>query len=349
VRGFVDETVVHLSSGKGGAGAISFRREKYIPRGGPDGGDGGKGGDVVFIVRSNLRTLTHLRGNRSLKGENGHAGMGKKRHGKNGADMIIPVPPGTLLRDPETNRTIRDFKAGDEPWTMLTGGRGGRGNWFFRGPVRRAPRFAQPGESGQSLSVRVELNLIADAGFVGKPNAGKSTLLSVLTKAHPRVAAYPFTTLIPYLGVMSEGESEIVLADIPGIIEGASEGAGLGVQFLKHISRSAVLVYMADASEDDCIEAVAMLRAEVASFSAELARKRNIVVATKLDIVGAQVRLTALAARLAPEPVLGISAATGLGIRELRARLLELVAPRPEGAAAERDGRGADPPLWTEP
>jgi GTPase len=326
VRGFVDETVIHLASGKGGPGAISFRREKYIPRGGPDGGDGGKGGDVVFVVRGNLRTLSHLRGTRTFKGEAGHAGMGKKRHGANGADAVVPVPPGAVLRDIETGRILKDFKEGDEPWVPLRGGQGGRGNWYFRGPVRRAPRFAQPGQAGQTLSARVELNLIADAGFVGKPNAGKSTLLSVLTAARPRVAAYPFTTLVPYLGVMSDGESEIVLADIPGIIEGASEGVGLGVQFLKHISRSAVLVYLTDASEEGCVEALAMLRNEVALFSEALTRKRSLVVATKLDIAGAEENLRALEERLAPEPVLGISAATGRGIPELRARLLQIAA-----------------------
>jgi GTPase len=339
VRGFVDETVIHLSSGRGGAGAISFRREKYIPRGGPDGGDGGKGGDVVFVVRGNLRTLSHLRGTRTFKGENGHPGSGKKRHGKNGQDVIIRVPPGTLLRDVETGRLLKDFKAGDEPWAPLRGGQGGRGNWYFRGPVRRAPRFAQPGESGRTMSARVELNLIADAGFVGKPNAGKSTLLSVLTAARPRVAAYPFTTLVPYLGVMFDGEAEVVLADIPGIIEGASEGAGLGIQFLKHISRSAVLVYLTDASEEDCVEAVAMLRGEVGRFSEELARKQSIVVATKLDVAGAEERVRALEERLAPEPVLGISAVTGRGIPELRARLLHFA-----GAVEQGAGGGGDEP-----
>jgi GTP-binding protein len=341
VRGFVDETTIHLASGRGGAGSISFRREKYIPRGGPDGGDGGKGGDVVFVVRNNLRTLSHLRGHRQYKGENGHPGMGKKRHGKNGEDVQIPVPPGTLLRGLESDRIIKDFTAADEPWTMLRGGRGGRGNWFFRGPIRRAPRFAQPGESGEKLSVRLELNLIADAGFVGMPNAGKSTLLSVLTHARPRVAAYPFTTLVPYLGVMTQGDSEIVLADIPGIIEGASEGAGLGIQFLKHISRSAVLVFMADASDEGCAEAIGMLRSEVVRFSEELAHKRSIVVATKLDILGAEDNLRALAARLAPEPVLGISAVTGAGIPELRARLLEMAAPRPKSWG--QAGEGVEP------
>jgi GTPase len=339
VRGFIDETVIRLAAGNGGPGVVSFRREKYIPRGGPDGGDGGKGGDLVFVVRNNLRTLSHLRGNRSFHGENGHAGMGKKMHGKNGADMVIPVPPGTLVRDAETGRLIKDLSSAGETWTFLRGGRGGRGNWFFRGPVRRAPRFAQPGESGEIASVRVELNLIADAGFVGKPNAGKSTLLSVLTNARPRIGAYPFTTLTPHLGVMSLGDSEMVLADIPGIIEGASGGAGLGIQFLKHIARSAVLVYLVDLSDEDCAGALDMLRAEVVAFSPELQRKRSIVVGTKLDIVGTSERLEALRTAAAPEEVLGISAATGLGIPELRTRLFHLVG---RGADSEADN-GADP------
>lgn len=343
MRGFIDETVIRLAAGNGGAGVVSFRREKYIPRGGPDGGDGGKGGDVIFEVRNNLRTLSNLRGNRLFHAENGHAGMGKKRHGKNGEDMVIPVPPGTLIREEESGRIIKDLSEIGESWTILRGGRGGRGNWFFRGPIRRAPRFAQPGEKGESTSVRVELNLIADAGFVGKPNAGKSTLLSVLTKARPRVAAYPFTTLIPYLGVMSEGDTEIVLADIPGIIEGASTGAGLGIQFLKHIARSAVLVYLVDASAEDSLDALEMLRGEVAAFSPELIHKRSIVVATKLDIVGAEETLETLRAHVAPEPVLGISAVTGGGLAELRSCLLGMIALEPRHA-----GRSPDPAAGVE-
>lgn len=349
MRGFIDETVIRIASGNGGAGVVSFRREKYIPRGGPDGGDGGKGGDIIFEVRNNLRTLSHLRGRGVFHAENGHAGMGQKRHGKNGEDLVIPVPPGTLVREEDTGRTIKDLSEIGETWTFLRGGRGGRGNWYFRGPVRRAPRFAQPGEHGESVSVRVELNLIADAGFVGKPNAGKSTLLSVLTKARPRVAAYPFTTLIPYLGVMNEGEAEIVLADIPGIIEGASAGAGLGIQFLKHIARSAVLVYLVDASDEDCVGALEMLRGEVAAFSPELAHKRSVVVATKLDIVGAAEATEELRAHVAPELVLGISAATGQGLPELRSYLLDLTNLEPRRAgrreSPREDGQRPDPDL----
>lgn len=324
MRGFIDETIVTVASGHGGAGAVSFRREKYIPRGGPDGGDGGNGGHLVFHVRQNLKTLSHLRGYRIFRAENGGNGTSKNRHGKNGEDRVIAIPPGTILRDEGTQSIIRDF-AGfqEETWTFLVGGKGGYGNTHFKGPIRRAPMFAQPGAAGVERILKIELNLIADAGFVGKPNAGKSTLLSVLTRARPKVAAYPFTTLVPHLGVMSVDETEVILADIPGLIEGASQGAGLGIQFLKHIARSAMLVYLVDVSEEDCVENLAMLRNEVAQHSAELAAKRSIVVATKLDITGAQENLALLEGKLTGERVLGISAVTGQGLPELRRCLVE--------------------------
>ena len=322
MRGFIDETVVTVASGHGGPGAVSFRREKYIPRGGPDGGDGGNGGAVVFHVRRNLKTLSHLRGHKSFRAENGEAGKSKNRHGRNGLDVVIPVPPGTLLRDADTGEVLRDF-AGfeEETWTFLAGGKGGHGNTHFKGPIRRAPRFAQPGLEGQERGLRIELNLIADAGFVGMPNAGKSTLLSVLTRARPKVAAYPFTTLVPHLGVMTLDDVEIILADIPGIIRGASEGAGLGIQFLKHIARSAALVYLVDSSGDDCVGTLGMLQSEVAAHSAELASKRRLVVATKLDLPDTAANVEALRRAVFPDVVLGISAVTGQGLVELRREL----------------------------
>lgn len=335
MRGFIDETVVKVASGHGGAGAVSFRREKYIPRGGPDGGDGGNGGAVLFQVRQNLKTLSHLRGYKIFHAENGGNGTSRNRHGKNGEDMVIPVPPGTIIRDAETGAIIRDFSGfQEESWPFLKGGKGGYGNTHFKGPIRRAPRFAQPGLPGVERSLKVELNLIADAGFVGMPNAGKSTLLSVLTRARPKIAAYPFTTLVPHLGVMSVDETELILADIPGLIEGASQGAGLGIQFLKHIARSAVLVYLVDVSEENFLEGLAMLRREVAQHSAELAAKRSVVVATKLDIAGADDNFAVLARELAGQTVVGISAVTGRGLPELRKLLAEtrsgaVVAPTP--------------------
>lgn len=340
MNGFVDETVVQVASGKGGAGVVSFRHEKFIPRGGPDGGDGGDGGNVVFAVRRNLKTLSHLRGHRNFHGEDGESGKSRKKHGRNGEDVIIPVPPGTLIRDVQTDLVVKDFGAFDEEvWTFLKGGRGGHGNWYYRGPVRRAPRFAQPGGDGERRSLKVELNLIADAGFVGKPNAGKSTLLGVLTRARPRVAAYPFTTLVPHLGVMSVDDAEIILADIPGIIEGASEGAGLGLKFLKHVARSAVLVYLVDVGESDCVRTLGMLRGEVGRHSALLPQKRSIVVGTKLDVEGAEENFAELRRDLGPETVIGISALTGIGIPSLRRHLADLIAGRTPSAAS-RAGDG---------
>jgi GTP-binding protein len=227
---FLDETTIEVSSGHGGRGAVSFRREKYVPKGGPDGGDGGRGGDVVFEVRASLKTLSHLAFKRSFHAEDGQPGQKRKRHGKDGKPVVIGVPPGTIIRSAEDNRIVKDLV---EPgsWIFLKGGKGGKGNTHFATSVRQAPRFAQPGLPGESISLRLELSLIADIGFVGKPNAGKSTLLSVLTEAQPKIGAYPFTTKAPNLGVMREQYKEVVLADIPGLIEGASRGSVSGFVF----------------------------------------------------------------------------------------------------------------------
>lgn len=325
MQNFVDEAVIEVSSGNGGAGAVSFRREKYVPRGGPDGGDGGKGGDVVFVVQENLKTLSHLKYQRVFHAGNGEQGHGRKRHGRDGADIEILVPPGTSVRDEETGEVLRDLTEPGERWVLFRGGRGGQGNSHFATSRRQAPRFAQPGMPGKSVRLLVELKLIADVGFVGLPNAGKSTLLSVLTNARPKVGAYPFTTKIPNLGVLSLGYRDIVLADIPGIIEGASQGAGLGLQFLKHISRTFGIAYLLDLGDPDFIESFRMLENEISSYSRELSERRRILVGTKLDLPEAEERLVRLTETFPNETVIGISAVTRRGIDEL-IRVLETIA-----------------------
>ena len=280
--GFSDETYIDVSSGNGGAGCVSFHREKFVPKGGPDGGDGGKGGDVVFVVKDNLRTLGHLKATRTYKAENGQGGQGDRCFGRNGRDVEIPVPPGTVLRDAESGEIIKDL-TGLDRYVFLKGGRGGLGNWHFRTAVRQAPKFAQPGEKGVSMRIGVELQIIADIGFVGFPNAGKSSLLNMLTNARSKVAGYPFTTKIPQLGVMRYDDRDIVLADIPGILEGASTGLGMGIKFLKHIARTNGLAYLIDVSDERYLEAFDILKRELAEFSEELAAKDSVIIVTKMD------------------------------------------------------------------
>ena len=285
MNGFVDETTIVVSSGSGGNGAVSFRREKFIPRGGPDGGDGGKGGDVIFVVRSNLKTLSNLKLKRVFKAVNGGRGAGQKMHGKDGADILIPVPPGTVLRDPETGDSCADLTRDGDTFVFLRGGKGGKGNSHYATAVNQAPRYAQKGIEGQTRELRAELHLIADIGLVGMPNAGKSTLLSVITNAHPQIADYPFTTRTPHLGLLRLPERDVILADIPGIIEGASQGRGLGLRFLRHIERCAALLFLVDLSSADCPGTVRLLEAELATYAGSLADRPRILVGTKLDIL----------------------------------------------------------------
>lgn len=308
MEGFVDETTIEVSSGHGGAGCISFRREKFVPFGGPDGGDGGRGGDVVFQVKENLKTLAHLRMRRVFRAQNGLPGGGARMHGRNGDSVFIPVPPGTIVRDRNSGQVLYDFSRGSETqWVFAAGGRGGQGNWHFRSSKHQAPRFAQPGMPGVDSVLTVELNIIADLGFVGFPNAGKSTLLTLLTNANPKVAPYPFTTKIPNLGVMRIFDQDVVLADIPGIIEGASEGLGLGIQFLKHIARTKGLVFLVDLSEENFLETYATLLGELEDFSAELAQKPRIILGSKTDLDEDGSKLRDLQQSLPGEVVLGVS------------------------------------------
>ncbi|GAB1484954.1 hypothetical protein MASR2M78_37720 [Treponema sp.] len=240
---FADEALIEVSSGNGGNGCVAFRREKYAAEGGPSGGDGGRGGNVLFQVRRNLRTLAHLRYKQTFRAENGRDGEGKQKYGRHGEDVVIPVPPGTLIKDAETGEIIRDFGDVEGDYLYLRGGNGGWGNVHFKSSINQTPRQALPGKSGETRKLRVELQVMADIGFVGFPNAGKSSLLERFTNARPKIAPYPFTTKIPNLGVLTIGNRDIVLADIPGLIEGASDGLGLGIRFLKHVARTAGLAF----------------------------------------------------------------------------------------------------------
>ena len=304
--GFSDETYIDIASGHGGAGCVSFRREKFVEKGGPDGGDGGKGGDLVFVVKDNLRTLAHLKIIRTFKAENGKNGSGARCYGRDGNDMEIPVPPGTVIKDAQTGEIIKDL-TGMDRFVFLQGGRGGLGNWHFRSSTRQVPRFAQPGEPGVEMRVGLELLVIADIGFVGFPNAGKSSLMNMLTNARSKVAPYPFTTKIPQLGMMRYYDRDVVIADIPGIIEGASLGAGMGFKFLKHISRTSGLAYLIDMSDSNCLNQYEMLRNELSAYSSELLEKPEVLIGTKLDEEGAVENFEKFKAMYKDKTVLGMT------------------------------------------
>ncbi|MCX7775281.1 MAG: GTPase ObgE [Spirochaetaceae bacterium] len=350
---FADEVTIIVASGKGGDGCIAFRREKYVPYGGPAGGDGGKGGDVVFVVRKNLRTLADLRYRQTFRAQNGQPGMGKNMHGKDGEDVIIPVPPGTIIKDADTGEILKDFSARPgagaametERWVFLKGGKGGWGNTHFKTSVNQAPRIAQKGQPGQERRLKVELSIIADIGLVGFPNAGKSSLLDAFTNARPKIAPYPFTTKIPNLGVLTLHDRDIILADIPGIIEGAHEGAGLGLRFLKHISRTACLAFLIDLSDDNWREAYHILQQELAEYSPLLARKPRVIVGTKLDLPEAEARFEEFASMFESEKVFGISVFSGRGLPELRQAFFEKVEEfeREEAARTEEQRLDTDP------
>ncbi len=326
---FIDEVSITVQSGDGGRGCVSFRREKYIPRGGPDGGDGGKGGDVILKSTSRRRTLYPFRFKREFKAKNGAAGQGKQRSGKNGDDLILEIPPGTLVTDTETNEIIKDFTRADEAFILARGGRGGLGNHRFKTSTNRAPRYAQPGEPGQLLKLKLELKLLADIGLVGLPNAGKSTLISVVSSASPKIADYPFTTLTPILGVVQPaGAESFVVADIPGLIEGAHRGAGLGVRFLRHIERTRVLLHLVDASSIDPDKPLVdyeTVNREMALYNPKLAEKPQIVVLTKMDLPGTGRAAERFQAAVKEREVMLISAVTQKGVNALTLKMAELL------------------------
>ncbi|MBX5466832.1 MAG: GTPase ObgE [Firmicutes bacterium] len=316
---FVDEVRVFLKAGDGGNGAISFRREKYVPRGGPDGGDGGRGGDVRLVVDPGLSTLADFRHQTHYRAENGHPGGGNHRRGADGRDVEIPVPPGTRVWS-EDGRLLADLKEPGQSQVVARGGRGGRGNARFKSSVHQVPRLAEKGQRGEALWVRLELVLLADVGLVGFPNAGKSTLIRAVSAARPEVADYPFTTLRPHLGVVTGYGTPFVIADVPGLIEGAHRGEGLGIQFLRHLQRTRLLLHLLDLSPlsgRDPVTDWRIIQHELEAFSPQLAARPTLVVANKIDLGEARERLEAVRAALDPVPVWAISAATGEGVDAL--------------------------------
>ena len=320
---FVDYVKIYCRSGKGGRGSTHFRREKYIPKGGPDGGDGGRGGDIYVRANENYWTLLHLRYQRHVIATGGGNGSGKRSTGADGEDQIIEVPVGTVIYDAETGEFIMDLSRDGQQELLLKGGRGGKGNTFFKTSTNQAPRYAQPGEPARERTVILQLKMLADVGLVGLPNAGKSTLLSVLTAAKPKIANYPFTTLEPNLGMVRyRDDRSFVMADIPGIIEGAAEGRGLGLRFLRHIERNALLLFMIPADTEHIASEYRLLLGELVKYNAELTEKRKVLCITKSDLIDEEIQgwLVDELHQELPEdlPILFISAAAHQGLTELK-------------------------------
>jgi len=354
---FYDQATITAQAGRGGNGALSFRREAHVPRGGPDGGNGGRGGDVILVVNPHLNTLLPFQYQRHFKAEDGRHGSGQNKTGRSGRPKYVEVPPGTLVRDAESGRLLGDLTRAGQQLIVARGGRGGRGNAAFATPTNQVPLIAENGEPGERRTLHLELKLIADVGIIGLPNAGKSTLLATLTAARPKIADYPFTTLRPNLGVAALGEDRaIVLADIPGLIEGASQGAGLGLEFLRHIERTRLLIHLLDGLSDDPLKDYETVNREMAAFGHGLSEKPQLVAMTKMDLPDAQaafelylsegkivdgrsLSLDALPLRPPaagqPLPVLPISAASGLNTRELLRRAAYLLDVLPPPAAPE--------------
>ena len=335
---FVDRAKIFVRAGKGGDGHVSFRRELYVPNGGPDGGDGGKGGDVIFVIDKGINTLMDFKNVRKYKATDGEEGGKRRCHGANGKDIVIKVPPGTVIKDFETGKVIIDMADREEPFVLLRGGRGGKGNQHYATSTMQAPRYAQPGQAAIEKTLVLELKMLADVGLVGFPSVGKSTLLSKVSNAKPKIADYHFTTLVPNLGVVGLGEGRsFVMADIPGIIEGASEGTGLGLDFLRHIERTRILLHIVDAASvegRDPIEDIEAINEELSKYSEELVKRPTIIVANKLDVLPAEEReavLKKLRDKYEPDTkVMAISAATGEGVKELLNAAFELLKDAPD-------------------
>ncbi|MCF6247144.1 MAG: GTPase ObgE [Desulfobacula sp.] len=318
---FVDEAIITVKSGDGGRGCTSFRRERYIEKGGPDGGDGGDGGHVILKIEHSKRTLFDYRRQKLLKAKNGAPGQGRQKHGKNGSNCIIQLPPGTIVTNADTSEVIVDLTHTQDSYVIAQGGMGGRGNKRFASATNRAPRHSQPGMPGTELKLKLELKLLADVGLVGLPNAGKSTLISRISAARPKIADYPFTTLSPILGMVEPPFGEpFAVADIPGLIEGAHEGTGLGIGFLKHIERTGILVHLIDAfliDIEDPLAAFNLINNELGKHSKTLATKTQIVVLNKLDLPDTKEKVTAFKNALPAIEVFTISAATAKGVKAL--------------------------------
>jgi len=332
---FIDEITIQVSSGKGGDGAVHFRREKYVPFGGPDGGDGGKGGDVIFEVLPTLNTLSAFHRQTRYHAEDGKRGAKQNMTGKSGEDLVIGLPPGTVVYDELSGAILADMVEAGQHYVAATGGRGGRGNARFATARNQAPRVGERGEPGVELSLRLELKLIADIGIVGAPNAGKSTLLAAVTRAKPKIGAYPFTTLEPNLGVAElDEDTSLVLADIPGLIEGAHQGAGLGHSFLRHIQRTRVLIHLLDGTAEDPVLDFAQINSELALFDPQLQKKPQVVALNKIDLPEVQQRWPEVVRQLKKRgyEAFGISALAGTDVRKLLYRAAQLLeqAPAPE-------------------
>lgn len=332
---FVDQTKIYVKGGDGGNGMVAFRREKYVPKGGPAGGDGGKGADVVFEVNEGLRTLMDFRYQRHWKAPRGEHGMSKNQHGKNAKDMIVKVPPGTVVYDAETNEVIADLVENGQRAVIAKGGRGGRGNSRFATPANPAPELAENGEPGQERDVILELKLLADVGLVGFPSVGKSTLLSVVSSAKPKIAEYHFTTIVPNLGMVeTEDNRSFVMADLPGLIEGASEGVGLGHQFLRHIERTRVIVHVIDMAAmegRDPYEDYQTINKELEEYNLRLTERPQIIVANKMDMPEAEENLKKFKEQLEEDfPIFPISAISRKGLRELLFAIADKIEETPE-------------------
>lgn len=328
---FIDYAKIYVKAGDGGRGCVSFRREKYVPRGGPDGGDGGRGGNIIIRASRDLNTLLDFKYKKEYRAKKGEHGKGSNQHGRDGEDLIIPVPVGTVIKDADTEEIIADLIHEGQEVIVAKGGKGGLGNAHFATSTRRAPRFAQPGQKGQERWLILELKLLADVGLIGLPNAGKSTLISVISSAKPKIADYPFTTLVPNLGIVKvEGFKSLVVADIPGLIEGAHKGLGLGFQFLRHVERTSILVHLVDISDmpqTDPVEDFEKINRELILYSPELIKKPMIVAGTKLDIAQEKLRLNRLRDYCKEKGLnfFPISAVTGQGIKELLMHLFKVM------------------------
>lgn len=339
---FIDQAKIYIKSGTGGDGVVHFRREKYVPRGGPDGGDGGRGGDVIMQVVSTMNTLSAFRYSPRFVAKNGVNGSKQNMTGRSAEDLVIQVPPGTVVYDDDSGEILGDLVENGQTLVVAAGGRGGRGNARFANSVNQVPKLAERGEPGKELNLRLELKLIADIGIVGVPNAGKSTLLSVVTNAKPKIAPYPFTTIEPNLGVaMLDDDNSLILADIPGLIEGAHMGIGLGHDFLRHIQRTRVLIHLLDGMADDPVSDFAQINTELALFDPQLAQKPQVVVFTKMDLPDVQERWEGISTDLKkylkreknlniPQSPMAISAVAGTNVRELLYRAAELLKTAPE-------------------
>jgi GTP-binding protein len=340
---FVDKVKIYIKAGNGGNGSVSFRREKYVPNGGPDGGDGGSGGDIIFLVNPGLHTLMDFRYKKQFKAQHGEDGHGRIQTGKNGEPLVIEVPPGTIVRDEQSGLVIADLTAPGQEKVLARGGQGGKGNIHFATSTRQAPKFAREGGKGQERTVVLELKSIADVGLVGFPNVGKSTILSILSAARPKIADYHFTTLTPNLGVVEvrEGQS-FIMADIPGIIEGAHEGVGLGYEFLRHIERTRILVHVIDASGSegrDPLEDFHIINRELKDYSEKLADRPQIVAANKSDLTDAQANVQRLRDSLEPAgyKVFPVSAAQNKGFEPLLDEILRMLKELPEPESFEEE------------